>query len=215
MFKSVLCLNGNLPDRKTILKFSKNTPIIAADGATNYLIKNDIKPNIIIGDLDSIDTTMDLSSSKVIKAEEQNSTDFEKSLCYIKEQNLYPALVLGINGGEIDHILDNTNKFIKYSSDIPMVFFDGPNKWGIAIQKEIAMKTEKSSTISIFPFQDNTHLKSSGLHWELDSDTHTIFENTSTRNKSTGRDLTLNTTKDKVLVITESSTLPFAVLKLT
>ena len=208
MFKSVLCLNGNLPDKEKILELSKNIPIIAADGATNHLIKNDIKPNIIIGDLDSLDTKLDLSSSNIIKVEDQNSTDFEKSLNYIKAQNLYPTLVLGINGGEIDHILDNTNKFIKYSTDIPMVFFDAPNKWGIAMQKEIAMKTEKSSTISIFPFQENTHLKSSGLHWELNSDNHAIFENTSTRNKSKGSNLTLSTTKDKVLVIVESESMP-------
>ena len=49
------------------------------------------------------------------------------------------------------------------------------------MQKEIAMKTEKSSTVSIFPFQENTYLKSSGPHWELDSDAHGIFRNTSTR----------------------------------
>lgn len=209
MFKSVLCLNGNLPDKDKILKLSKNIPIIAADGAANNLIQNDIKPNIIIGDLDSLDTKLDLSSSNVIKVEDQNSTDFEKSLNYIKAQILYPTLVLGINGGEIDYILDNTNKFIKYSTDISMAFFDSPNKWGIAIQKEIAIKTKKSSTVSIFPFQENTYLKSSGLHWEINSGNHTIFKNTSTRNKTIGSNLTLSTTKDKVLVIVESESMPY------
>ena len=209
MFKSILCLNGNLPDKKTITKLSKNIPIIAADGAANYLIKNNIKPNIIIGDLDSLDTKLDLSTSNVIKVEDQNSTDFEKALSYIKAHNSHPVLVLGINGGEIDHILDNTNKFIKYSTDIPMVFFDAPNKWSIAIQKEIVITTKKSSAVSIFPFQENTYLKSSGLHWELNSNNHAIFENTSTRNKTIGSNLTLSTTKDKVLVIVESESMPF------
>lgn len=211
MFKSILCLNGNLPDKKTISKFGKDIPIIAADGAANYLIKQNIKPQVIIGDLDSLDQSLNLSAINVIKVEDQNSTDFEKAIHHIKHNHLFPLLVLGINGGEIDHILDNMNKFIKYSTEIPMVFFDIPNKWGIAMSKELVMKTKESSMISIFPFQDKTHLKSSGLYWELDSDNHTMFENTSTRNKSNGTNVTLKATKDRVLVIAESEDLPFVV----
>ena len=52
-YKSVLCLNGDLP--KASFFREMDLPIIAADGAANYLIKNDILPEVIIGDLDSID----------------------------------------------------------------------------------------------------------------------------------------------------------------
>ena len=211
MFKSILCLNGNLPDRETILGLRKNNPLIAADGAANHLIKNNIKPNIIIGDLDSLDTNLDLKNINILKVSDQNHTDFEKSLKYTIQRKLFPILVLGINGGEIDHIIDNMNKFIKYSTNIPMIFFDSPNKWGVAISKNIEIKTKQSSTISIFPFEHNTHLKSTGLNWELDSNNHTIFQNPSTRNKNTSTNVSISSSKDKVLVIIENDSVPFII----
>jgi thiamine pyrophosphokinase len=213
MFKSILCLNGLLPNTKTIKALSKNSKIIiAADGAANQLAKKNINPDYIIGDLDSLDNKYNWVNSKIIKIPDQNTTDFEKCIDYINTNMLFPTLVLGINGGEIDHIIDNLNKFIKYSSTIPMIFFDTPNKWGIAMTSTLSINTEVSNIVSIFPFLQNTHLKSQGLHWELNSDKHSILQNTSTRNKTTTEHTIIQSSQDKVLVITESKKMPFKLL---
>ena len=212
MFKSILCLNGILPNKDIIQKFiQKKLPIIAADGAANTLKNLNIIPSTIIGDLDSIDKNLDFENAQIIHVQDQNYTDFEKCLNYIRKHTLFPTLVLGINGGEIDHVIDNINKFIKYSAHIPMVFFDMPNKWGITIDKNLSMNSKRSNTISIFPFIPNTHIKSEGLHWELDSTDHHIFKNTSTRNKAEKQKININSSDEKVLVVTESDTMPFEI----
>ena len=210
MFRSVLCLNGDLPDRDVIEKFIQNNPIIiAADGAANKLKNTGILPSVIIGDLDSIDKNINFENTEIIEINDQNYTDFEKCIFYIIKHEISPTLVLGVNGGEIDHTIDNINKFIKYSEQIPMIFFDSPNKWGIAIDNDLSIFSKQSSTVSIFPFMPNTHIKSEGLHWELDSKDHSIFKNVSTRNKTTKQIAKITSSQNKVLVIVESNFMPF------
>jgi thiamine pyrophosphokinase len=51
-YKSVLCLNGELPKPSFFNKL--NLPIIAADGSANYLAKNDLLPKAIVGDLELV-----------------------------------------------------------------------------------------------------------------------------------------------------------------
>ena len=51
-FKSILCLDGELPSAAFFFFFT--LPIIAADGAANTLMQMGVLPQIVIGDLDSI-----------------------------------------------------------------------------------------------------------------------------------------------------------------
>ncbi len=50
-YRSILVLNGEIPDASF---FTKNLPIIAVDGAANQLLSMGIQPDLVIGDLDSI-----------------------------------------------------------------------------------------------------------------------------------------------------------------
>ena len=51
----VIVANGKFPDNSVPLEILNNAKyIIACDGATDKLLKNGYKPNLIIGDLDSI-----------------------------------------------------------------------------------------------------------------------------------------------------------------
>lgn len=111
-YKSILCLNGDLPE---VDFFDKNLPIIAADGAANSLINMGIKPSMVIGDLDSI-TADNQALENTHLHYDQNFCDFEKSLDYLKKNDLLPSIIVGLNGGFIDHILNNINHFVTTNS---------------------------------------------------------------------------------------------------
>ena len=64
-------------------------PIIAADGAANYLIKNDISPEVIIGDLDSIDRKQFKQFKQLYEPDQDYSSDFQKSIHYLKKITYY------------------------------------------------------------------------------------------------------------------------------
>jgi thiamine pyrophosphokinase len=158
-YKSILCLNSDLPNA---LFFKAPIPIIAADGAANQLAAIGIKPSVIIGDLDSIVIT-DHSDSKIIKIDDQNTTDFQKALSYIANNNLLPTLVLGVGGRLFDHVLNNINIIIQnnctfYAPPIIGYTLTGPT----VLNLDLTINTK----ISLFGIPQ-ARVKTTGLKWEL------------------------------------------------
>ncbi|MDR2724358.1 MAG: thiamine diphosphokinase [Holosporaceae bacterium] len=159
-YKSILCLDGDLP-----CDFIKKIdfPIIAADGAANTLIKNSIEPSLIIGDLDSVDDSL-LTERAHLKIENQESTDFEKALDFIRTKSLTPTIVMGIDGGYVDHILGNISifsrtEYVAISNDMIFMSLDKSQNF------DVPMNTK----ISIFGMP-RCSVKSKGLKWELDGE---------------------------------------------
>lgn len=108
--KSILCLNGDLPDKNF---FPKNIKIVAADGAANKLLAMNVHPHVIIGDLDSYNHSGE--NIPVLHIPDQNQSDFQKSFTFLSENNLLPTLVCGVSGGFIDHILNNISLVSQYN----------------------------------------------------------------------------------------------------
>lgn len=155
--KSVLCLDGMLPFQ--FLK-SCNLPIFAADGAANPLTEHGIIPKLIIGDLDSVNPEI-LKKYPHLKIADQDYTDFEKSLRFLQEQNLTPAVVVGINGGALDKILMNINVFIQTDS-----VFVSEEMVGFTVSGQKTLNLAPSTKISIIGF-DNAIVSTEGLKWNL------------------------------------------------
>jgi len=158
-FRSILCLNGEIPER---VFFETDLPIIAADGAANKLVNHGIKPHAIIGDLDSVHDHI-RDTHHTIHYADQNSNDYQKSLAYLEKNNLLPAIVVGIDGGYLDHALNNVNIFMQTDS----VLY-APPLIGMVInagEKKI-LTPLKNTKISLIGFP-HAEISSNGLKWEL------------------------------------------------
>ncbi len=162
--KCIIYLNGTFPTLGGLGSLNTDVPIIACDGAVH---KMHTWPTYVLGDLDSIDGTK--PQCTVIERMDQDYTDFEKALMFAREEKLTPALVLGVNGGEIDHIIGNMQVISKYADTIPsyfLDFYDGGVKLGMPLIPHRRISTIPGSLISIIPFE-KTHLTTKGLKWEL------------------------------------------------
>lgn len=106
-YKSILCLSGELPHKDFFQQM--HVPIIAADGAANKLHALGITPHIVIGDLDSVDPSLNLNCLHI---HDQSRCDYEKSMEYLEQENLLPTIILGSSGGDLDHILNNMSIFM-------------------------------------------------------------------------------------------------------
>ena len=80
--KIILVLNGKLPKKADLYVFLKKyNKVICADGATNQVIQTNIKPDLIMGDLDSIEKTiLEKYKENTIELTDQNYNDFQKIL---------------------------------------------------------------------------------------------------------------------------------------
>jgi thiamine pyrophosphokinase len=157
-YRSVLCLHGTLPDHKFFQKIQ--LPIIAADGAANSLATMGIIPHMIIGDLDSVRQDL-LVDGKFIKLGDQNSSDFEKALNYLEDHSLLPSVILGMNGGYMDHILNNINIFARTNS-----IFLGENVMGLMLRGTHVFNLEIGTKLSLFGIP-KCCIRTEGLKWNL------------------------------------------------
>ncbi|MDR2432538.1 MAG: thiamine diphosphokinase [Puniceicoccales bacterium] len=197
-YRSVLCLHGTLPDHKFFQKIQ--LPIIAADGAANYLVTMGIIPHMIIGDLDSVRQDL-LVDGKFIKLGDQNSSDFEKALNYLKDNNLLPSIILGMSGGYMDHIINNINIFARTNS----VFF-GENIMGLMLRGAHTFNLEIGTKLSLFGIP-KCRITTEGLKWNL-SMTELVFPGfNSCFNRTALKNVHIHITGGTALLIVYTSTM--------
>jgi len=100
-------LNGQMPKEKILINQIQSADyIIAVDGSGNTLIDLNIIPDVIIGDLDSINSIKD-KNIEFVKTEDQSKTDFRKTLEWCIEKNILEISIYGISGKSDDHFLGN------------------------------------------------------------------------------------------------------------
>lgn len=193
-YQSILCLNGELPDLSFFTTI--NLPIIAADGAANSLLALGISPMLITGDLDSVQPDI-LKHHRFVHVPDQESNDYQKAMRYLKNNNLLPAIVLGINGGHLDHILNNINIFMETNC----LLYSPPIK-GFVIKKQSQAKflVPVQTKISLMGIPEVT-ISSKGLKWEL-NDTHLSFPGkTSCFNRTQSTEVILEVHQGAALVL--------------
>jgi len=193
-YKSLLCLHGDLPKASFFNQI--NLPIIAADGAANYLIKNNVPPAVIIGDLDSIDRKQ-FEQFKLVHEPDQASSDFQKSIHYLKKNNLLPSIILGINGGYIDHILNNINIVLGTNS----IFFAPPIiGYVVKNQEQQVLNLPIGTKISLIGVP-TAEVRTSGFKWELQNDTVSFFGVNSCFNRTTNNQATITVNNGTLLTL--------------
>lgn len=197
-----------------------DVPIVAADGAANKLHAHNIIPTYIVGDGDSVQQLTKNNSNNItttnVIIDDQNSTDFEKCILFAKDAGLFPALVLGINGGEIDHILGNIQAFLKHADNLNLYFLDTyaigtakENIFGIKLgvpltSKKLTINMRKKSIISIIPTH-SVKIQSDGLFWELNNHQFTVNGVLGIRNFNKNNVVTFDILHGKAVLIADVS----------
>ena len=189
--RSIICLDGSLPYEWIEML---HLPLIAADGAANKLIGHHMEPQIILGDLDSVNEHL-LQGRKYLKIADQDTTDFEKALSYAEKESLTPAIVTGIDGGYIDHILGNVNILAQTRSIFLTKSIVGMVLDGHCFFDKIPLRTK----ISIFGLP-RCVVQSKGLRWELNAMELSIGGKFSLGNRTQSSEIELKVLSGKAMV---------------
>lgn len=163
-YRSVLCLDGELP-----FSFLHQTalPMIAADGAANVLVAHELKPHCIVGDLDSVEPSL-LKQYPYVQDANQDTTDFEKAMCYLKQKNLLPTIVVGLSGGCCDRILTNISLWIQSNA-----VYVSEDLIGFPLTHQGTFDWPINAKVSLLGGPQGV-VTSQGLRWELHQTTLAI-----------------------------------------
>lgn len=193
-YRSVLALNGELPD-KDFFDMS-GLPLIAADGAVNVLDALGIKPQAAVGDLDTAKPEL-LENIEVVYVPDQNRCDFEKALEYIEKAKLMPAIIVGMSGGYIDHILNNIHIFVANGS----VFYAPPIVGHLIKEGEArSFCLPVDTKISLFGMPA-AEVSSIGLKWELEHINLAFPSTSSAFNRTSSGEVFIKAHKGTALVL--------------
>jgi thiamine pyrophosphokinase len=203
LFRSILCLNGDIPQKSFFDQFTV-IPVIAADRAGMFLIQMGITPEMVIGDFDSFSGDLYNEGTKFLKYTDQNSTDFEKCIVEMNQKLLFPALVCGAFGKEIDHTINNMHCLMKYGRKCPMVFYDHAiatkSKWCIPIYDQFNFKAIKGELISLLPYPEAV-ISTKGLKWDLDNILLSVCGLSSARNRVQKLDVKIQVHNGQVMMV--------------
>jgi thiamine pyrophosphokinase len=196
LFRSILCLDGDLPPAQF---FPTQLPVIAADGAANQLVRMGIHPSLVIGDLDSLDPRL-RKSLDCLWVEDQDYCDFEKAQNYISQNSLSPTLILGVNGGVLDHVTNNLNLLVKGMRREDR--FYAPPILGLVMRsgesKQLSYPVETKISILGIP---EACLTTQGFRWELRNQHLSFPGNTSCFNRLSHNPSLVNVKSGTALVM--------------
>jgi thiamine pyrophosphokinase len=184
MPRIVIFANGEIPNLETARALLQEDDfIIAADGGANHLMKMDILPEVVIGDLDSVDedTLFELTTAEVkIEqfSEDKDETDIELALRYAVELQPSGILIVGALGGRLDHTLANLSILTDPSlAGIDVRLDDGVEEAFFCQASAVKggqaeVRGRSGDTVSLIPWHRPVEgVTTEGLKWSLSGET--------------------------------------------
>ena len=177
--KAFVLLNGSEPS--SFPNLTNYDIVCAIDGAYNHFEKNNIAPDLVTGDFDSINTIP--TTVEVINTPNQEFTDFEKALQILKHRGFSHIDVYGGSGKEHDHFLGNISTALQWKTKLNITFFDDFGSY-FFIEENIKLSNLKGRNTSLIPFPMATEICTKGLLYPLINEDLTFGERIGTRNKA-------------------------------
>ena len=169
MTHALILANGKPPSKRLFQKFFTSADwFICADGGANTAARFGYAPDLIIGDLDSIEkeSLAVFSNANVRKLKDQNSTDLEKALIAAIRKKNSEIVVLGATGGRLDHAIGNLSALAKFSRKAHITFIDNIGTF-IAVNHSLEFSLPIGTIISLLPLSRCTGIVTKGLKWNL------------------------------------------------
>ena len=159
-------LNGQMPTDDTIIDQITNSDyIIAVDGSANKLFDLEIIPDVIIGDLDSLQNIKN-KNTELVKTPDQNKTDFRKTLEWCIEKNILNISIFGISGESEDHFLGNYYTLSDFGEKISWKAFTDFSVISPCVGNK-KFESFKGQKVSLFCMKGSSTVNSENLEYPL------------------------------------------------
>ena len=136
------------------------------DGGADKLITMGYTPDVILGDLDSIDKEKKVYNSKIVYLENQSKNDLEKSISWCVKQGIKELELFGFSYGRDDHHLANLFIMKDFSDKVRMKMYTDKSLI-FCINEHSTFLSKANQTVSIFTFTNKTTITTTGLKYAL------------------------------------------------
>ena len=181
MSKQTVIVSGGMVEKDfalSILKSEETEFVIGVDRGLVFLYDNEIKPDYIVGDFDSLpgeileryrqEGEIPIRTYNPVK----DATDTKIALDKALEDGSTEIWILGATGTRIDHVVCNLQILKEaWEKKVPVWIVDSRNKIGLPVEKTFSLKKEEQygTYVSLFPMGETVEgLTLKGFKYPLD-----------------------------------------------
>ena len=194
MTNILVSLSGNCSTNQNLID-KDFTEIIGVDNGAMHLFNRSLTPTTVLGDLDSIESSL-LKKIKIMDIDlinfetDKDKTDFELSLNNIDNPNEKNIYLIGGEGGEVDHLFSIFSLIINYEFAENLTWFYKDKT--IIFKTNVSIRMELGSDFSIIPITQLESLTITGAKWDVNKIDVKPGSTKTLRNISISDEVTIN-----------------------
>jgi thiamine pyrophosphokinase len=169
--------NGEMRELEWIRPYlAKAVVIIAADGGSRHLAALNVRPDLVVGDMDSLPASVgedwQTAGTRIIThPAEKDETDLELALLYAVLHYEEPVLVFGAMGGRLDHMMGNLLLLAHPALVGREVKLVEPFQRAWLVDADTRIQGEVGDLVSLIPLNDDVEIgRTMGLKWKLEQE---------------------------------------------
>ena len=168
--RAFLWCNGSTPASSVIdWVSSSDAPVFGVDGGADRAFESGIEVDEVLGDLDSVDASA--WEGRVVELADQGNSDLAKSLVLLIDRGFTDIDVVGVDGGEPDHVLGNWAAMLDApaGATIRMHHESRVTTRVHPEEGELSVEMGQGESFSVFALEPGK-VWISGSKWEVDGD---------------------------------------------
>lgn len=178
MNRIIIFANGDLPNieqARALLR--RDDFILCADGGTRHALALGLTPNLIIGDMDSIDRAEwkkleDRNIPIELFPRDKDETDLELALDKAIELNPTEIVIVAALGGRMDHTLANIALLANTQYATRSICLDDGVEQLSFCRAQSEVRGRSGDIVSLIPWGGPVHgIRTENLKWRLDNET--------------------------------------------
>lgn len=202
-YSTIIVGNGETPQGDIPMLFLQHAHfIVCCDGALDKMLKIGIKPDVVIGDCDSIsEERRQQFKDIIIEDKDQECNDLQKALKYCLKQQFGPVAILGASGLRDDHQLANLSILNMYAERMDLIMVSNYGLFSF-ISEDTTFASTPGQEVSVFSFDGQALFSFSGLQYPVHNRHFTqLWEGS--LNKALGNSFTITLNNGRGVVFRE------------
>jgi len=143
--------------------------LIAADGGARHALALGLQPDMVIGDLDSVDEAMRqaIPAERFRRVPRLDITDLEKAISFAVDLGMDDIDIVGAGGGRADHALANLSALTLQRGRARITMHD--ELFAISlVDGEARVEAPEGTVVSLVAIGECRGVSTSGMRWELE-----------------------------------------------
>jgi thiamine pyrophosphokinase len=201
---AVIVSNGFPPGKELLEQELKTADlVIGADGGGNTLIRHGMRPDVVIGDLDSFHRP-EGANFEIIHDPDQETNDLEKALSLAFKKEADTCTVLGAFGKRMDHSLKNLSVLKQFHTNFKELFYKDESLTARLVSSNFMGELPIGSIVSLYPLSGKvTGITTRGLKYPLKGESLENGIRDGTSNENVEREFSITVETGDLIVFIE------------